>query len=75
MQAAFTGTFPIADKPSHVYPQSCNIHPEHLRAREHQRLYALDQGAGGKIGLVLPSFTPCASVARSAAPMITAPKG
>jgi glycosyltransferase involved in cell wall biosynthesis len=34
VQAAFTGTFPIGDKPSHVYPQSCNTHPEHLAAEQ-----------------------------------------
>jgi glycosyltransferase involved in cell wall biosynthesis len=38
VQAAFTGAFPIGDKPSYVYPQSCNIHPDHLAAEQRTAL-------------------------------------
>lgn len=34
VQAAFAGAFPIGDKPSYVYPQGCNIHPDHLTAEQ-----------------------------------------
>ena len=34
VQAAFTGAFPIGDKPSYVYPQSCNIDPDHLATEQ-----------------------------------------
>jgi hypothetical protein len=35
VQAAFAGAFPIGDKPSYVYPQNCNIHPDHVAAEQH----------------------------------------
>jgi glycosyltransferase involved in cell wall biosynthesis len=34
VQVAFAGAFPIGERRSYVYPQSCNIHPDHIAAEQ-----------------------------------------